>query len=109
MFCAPSDARSDTVCAVRQMQTYRAPAPTEEDEGPCPYSVVLGPCPGCDSWQLDYHDEVAQQFVRLLPGEDGSLASIQIDTSPFHEVIEDALREHLTQCPHLRDLVEAYD
>lgn len=86
---------------MRQMQGLRAPVTS-------PASVVLGPCPGCDSWQLDYTDEVAQQFVRLVeaPGEP---LGMRIDIQPWHDVIEDALREHMTECPHLRDLVEAYD
>ena len=91
------------------MQTYRAPAGIEEMAATRQYSVVLGPCPGCDSWQLDYTDEVAQQYARLLPGEDGSLAGIRVDTRPFHDLIETILQEHAAECPHLRDLVEAYD
>lgn len=70
-------------------------------------SVVLGPCPGCDDWQLDYNDDVAEQFVRLLHDPDEPLG-VRIDMAPWYDVIEDALREHMAECPHLRDLVEAY-
>ena len=86
---------------MRQMQALRAPT-TKPADG------VLGPCPGCDAWQLDYTDEVAQRFVRLVPDESQPFGH-RIDTKPFYDVIEDALREHMAECPHLRDLVEAYD
>lgn len=93
---------------MRQMQTYRAPTADDEWATPKPYSVVLGPCPGCDSWQLDYTDDMAQEFAQLVPAPDEPFG-MRIDTKPFHDVIEDALREHMAECPHLRDLVEAYD
>lgn len=107
MFYGGSDARSDTVRPVRQMQTYRAPTNGEDALTTRPYSVVLGPCPGCDEWQLDYTDDVAQEFVQMVPAP-GEPFGLRIDMQPWHDVIEDALREHMAECPHLRDLVEAY-
>lgn len=54
------------------------------------YDVVLGPCPGCESWQLDYTDAAAGTFHT---GE------------AFYAVIEDLLGDHLEECPHLRQLL----
>ena len=85
---------------MREMQALRAPATKPAD-------VVLGPCPGCDSWQVDYTDEVAQTYVQVVYDPDEPLGR-RIDVQPFYDVIEDALREHAEECPHLRDLIEAY-
>lgn len=63
--------------------------------------TVLGPCPGCDDWQLDYADTVVDQYAKVTMT--GS------DLSEFFALIEAILQEHLAECPHLRDLVEFYD
>jgi hypothetical protein len=60
------------------------------------YEVVIGPCPGCQSWQVDYTHEVAAQF-----GE----PSVE-STQPFADVVEDILAEHLAECPHLQLLLQ---
>jgi hypothetical protein len=67
------------------------------------YSVVLGPCPGCDDWQLDYTNEVMDSYSRPVVGEDGTFT-----VADFRQVIEDILQEHMRECPHLRDLVQHY-
>ena len=95
------DGRSDRFRPMREMQALRAPVTKPAD-------VVLGPCPGCDNWQLDYTDEVAQQFVRLIPAEQEPFG-VQVDVKPFYAAVEQILVEHYFECPHLRDLVEAYD
>lgn len=64
------------------------------------YTVVLGPCPGCDDWQLDYTDEVAEEYQRPS-WEDPNTFTIR----DFRAVIEEVLAEHLAECPHLRDLI----
>lgn len=88
----------------------RMPALRAEEEE---YTVVLGPCPGCESWQLDYTYEAAAEFA-VPVFEDlhefgsaepvGSVASW--DSRAFHEVVEDLLQEHLAECPHLQLLLE---
>lgn len=80
--------------------------------------VTIGPCPGCELWQLEYTQKVASEFIRLVVREEAiqefwreepvALATnIETDASEWHAVIEDALREHLDECPHLRRLIEA--
>ena len=59
--------------------------------------VVLGPCPGCWNWQLDYTYEAAGTYF----GDKRA-----VDTSGFHLVVEGVLAEHLDECPELRDLIE---
>lgn len=78
------------------------------------YNVVLGLCPGCESWQLDYTDEVARQFVELVCEEVHEFGSSEpiplgftVDTSPFHAVVEAILQEHLAECPHLQMVLDA--
>lgn len=53
------------------------------------YDVVLGPCPGCLNWQLDYTNAVA--------------GALGLDR--FHEAVEQILQDHLAECPHLRLLL----
>lgn len=68
------------------------------------FNVVLGPCPGCDDWQVDYSNEVAESYTVVLGrAEDGGLRYTQ---QPFLNVLEFVLREHMHECPHLKDLVE---
>jgi hypothetical protein len=74
-------------------------------------TVVLGPCPGCDAWQIDYTQRVVQEYVVML--EDGTdpdtgLLRLKVDLSAFHNELEALLQEHVDECPHLRDLVENY-
>ena len=69
------------------------------------YDVVLGPCPGCQLWQLDYTYEVASSFtsVGFNPGEQLDYSeALTVDSSAFYEAVEDALHEHLNECPHLQ-------
>lgn len=67
--------------------------------------TVLGPCPGCDNWQVDYTNGALQPYVRSVLGANG----IEADMTDFYAVIEAVLQEHLDECPHLRDLVEEYE
>lgn len=50
--------------------------------------IVLGPCPGCYLWTLEY-----QRF--LLPPEE------------LIEIVEDALQDHLEECPGLQEIVDS--
>ena len=54
--------------------------------------VTLGPCPGCELWQLDYTYEVAAQWQT---------------PSLWHEAVEQILAEHLQECPHLQAIIDA--
>lgn len=73
------------------------------DEG---NTVVLGPCPGCDEWQLDYTDEVANQYAKVFHPPRPDLG-IQVDMSEWHDLLEFILEEHAAECPHLQDLINA--
>lgn len=73
------------------------------------YDVVLGPCPGCQLWQIDYTYQVARTYVDIEMAETYDFGSEQpimsspiVNTARWHEVIEDALQEHLEECPHLQ-------
>lgn len=66
--------------------------------------VVLGPCPGCDAWQLDYTDAVAHEYMRLFTPPRPELG-IQVDPTEWHELLESILAEHAAECPHLQDLL----
>lgn len=72
------------------------------------YDVVLGPCPGCQLWQLDYTYEAARTYTEILVdevfefGSEEPVAFPRVDSSGFHEAVEDALAEHLEECPHLQ-------
>ena len=57
--------------------------------------VVLGPCPGCDDWQLDYTYEAAATFASPLE---------------FEMAVESILVEHASlQCPRLQDLLTSLE
>jgi len=72
------------------------------------YDVVLGPCPGCQLWQLDYTYTAAQTYTSIRISEMFEFGSSDpvtfpdIDISGFHEAVESALQEHLEECPHLQ-------
>lgn len=74
--------------------------------------VVLGLCPGCELWQVDYTHEVQQQYVTLKRVPNGvvssnaaAMFSAEPDLSEWYELIEDVMAEHLMQCPHLQRLL----
>jgi Fe-S oxidoreductase len=57
------------------------------DEG----TTVLGPCPGCTLWTVQYdHAMVVADYW---------------STADFHEDIEALLREHLDECAALQEYV----
>lgn len=58
-------------------------------EGP---QVILGPCPGCEIWTLDYSLVVA--------------ATDYASDENFAEHVEFILQEHLAECSGLRELVD---
>lgn len=83
-------------------------------------TTILGPCPGCDAWQLDYTQRVATSYANwtverteiYFPGDNHPTRFEQMpqpDIAPFYAVIERALEEHMAECPHLRDLVNEYE
>lgn len=53
---------------------------------PSPGGAVLGPCPGCELWTLEYD-------MRDRSHEE------------WNEVVEDLLREHLDECRGLQEIV----
>lgn len=52
--------------------------------------VVLGPCPGCDIWTLQYDTSLANTYS--LP--------------EFSALIEELLLGHLQECSGLREIVD---
>lgn len=78
--------------------------------------AVLGPCPGCELWQVDYTNAVAQEWITIrsvsedvfeMSSEEpiDSFPRLEADTSAWHQVIEDILMEHLRECAHLQRLL----
>ena len=55
------------------------------------HRVVLGLCPGCQNWQVDYQPRSPD--LELLSMEE------------LYAVVEGVLAEHLAECPHLRQLI----
>jgi hypothetical protein len=51
--------------------------------------VVLGPCPGCFCWTLEYRDFQFDSIVEL------------------HETVEHCLQDHLDECPGLQEIVRS--
>lgn len=56
--------------------------------------TILGPCPGCWNWTLDYSYALAETY-----------ADSQGNLEAWYELLEAALREHYNECPALRDAV----
>lgn len=50
-------------------------------------TVVLGPCPGCSCWQVEYNTSLFTSIVEL------------------HETVEGTLQDHLDECPGLQEIV----
>jgi hypothetical protein len=57
--------------------------------------VILGPCPGCFAWTLQYDK------FQILEVFD----SVQ----DFHDYVEDLLQKHLAECSGLREIVAELD
>lgn len=51
--------------------------------------VILGPCPGCDNWQIQYTWNVCFDFER----------------PDFERMVEACLQDHYHECPPLQALV----
>ena len=75
------------------------------------YNVVMS-CPGCDLWQIDYTDEVAQTYcqIEMVTIEElGSAEPINlgptVDSSPWYALVESLLQDHYDECVHLRRLM----
>lgn len=49
--------------------------------------VILGPCPGCSVWTLEYDSEVRASY------------------DDFELAVESLLQDHLDACPGLRELL----
>lgn len=55
--------------------------------------ILLGPCPGCELWTVEY--DLSNVWSNWKPDE-------------FEAVIEGLLKEHVDQCSGLREIVDAY-
>jgi hypothetical protein len=53
-------------------------------------TVVLGPCPGCQAWQLDY--DLSTPLM----------ADYAFDPQALQEAVESILVGHLVECVHLQ-------
>lgn len=76
---------------------------------------VIGPCPGCGSWQVDIADDVPAAasrvgFVSRLPTPDdlGAVVSelAAAVAAARRAMIEEALEEHAAECAPLRARIE---
>lgn len=71
--------------------------------------TVLGPCPGCVNWTLEYAEDVEQQWSAVnlwRPGDDPMIPVVALaDRSEWHAVVEAILRDHLDECPGLREIM----
>lgn len=54
--------------------------------------IVLGPCPGCDLWTIEY---------RM-----GQIGPEGLTPEELNDVIEGALREHLETCLGLQEVLD---
>lgn len=67
--------------------------------------TILGPCPGCEAWQLSYHTQVVGEFAVMrvmVVDQETNQVGVRVDLQPFYEVIEEALQSHLDECLHLQ-------
>lgn len=76
------------------------------------YSVVIGPCPGCLSWQLDYTDAVAAEFSEIrmetvyeIGSEEPVAQYPTVDPAPWYAVLEETIKAHMDECPELQMIV----
>lgn len=53
-------------------------------------TVILGPCPGCYIWTIEYHTK-----------------EIAVSGIDLHYAVESLLQEHLQECPGMREIVES--
>lgn len=54
--------------------------------------IVLGPCPGCDLWTVEY--DIGEVFAAWEPHE-------------FSMVVEQILRDHAGDCSGLQEIIKA--
>lgn len=69
--------------------------------------VVLGLCPGCELWQVDYTNAVRDSYVwwqHQRNFKTGEVRSVPI-FDEWHELIEDLMAEHVLECVHLQRLL----
>lgn len=71
-------------------RTRRFPI-TRRIEGLPRTRLVLGPCPGCQLWTVEY--DLGNVWSNWGPEE-------------FEAVVENLLREHADECPGLREIIE---
>ena len=58
-------------------------------------TVIIGPCPGCQAWQVDYD--------LTLP----EMVDYAFDFAAFNEAVEFILVGHLVECVHLQAAIGA--
>lgn len=59
-------------------------------------------CPGCDNWQLEIRREVLNELIVIVP--DGATGGFSMDFTAVHEAIDEALEDHMADCPPLAEL-----
>ena len=96
-----SDTHSDIVWRMK-MRSMRARRDLVNNH----WDVILGPCPGCSLWQLDYTDDVvmANSTTSNVLEADGSV-TVVADLSGFEAMLEGILEEHLAECSGLQELL----
>lgn len=63
--------------------------------------VVIGLCPGCELWQVDYTTEVRESYIWWKHDRSWPPFKTPI-LDEWHEVIETVLAEHVMECVHLQ-------
>jgi hypothetical protein len=63
---------------------------TKSPEPSLRHTVILGPCPGCYAWTLQY-----------------DMSRILVDGIDLVTEVEQALQEHLAECAGLQEIVES--
>lgn len=58
---------------------------TKADDG------TIHPCPYCDTWQVDFHQHVAQQWVTVSITAKGEAI---FDSKPWYDALDEVIREH---------------
>lgn len=75
-------------------------------------TVILGPCPGCSVWTLEYDDDTAATYFEACYEEIFEMSSEEpvdtvayVDRGAWTSVVERALQDHYDECYGLRQLM----
>lgn len=52
---------------------------------------TVHPCPYCEEWQVDFHFQVAQEWVVVSVSKEGE---VFFDTKPWYDALDEVIQEH---------------